>query len=103
MGLVDFPDPGAIFNSFKMGSIERDTLNAVLSAMYSGYISALWSEGASKWAIWSGAGQGLKDSATATYISLQQLEKKGFLTLTVPKALLDPANLNNFQTSQQTK
>jgi hypothetical protein len=103
MGLIDSPDPGAIFNSFKMGALERDTLNAILSAMYSGYISSLWSEGASKWALWSGAGQGLKDAATATYISLQELEKKGFLVLTVPKDLLSADNMARFQTSTQTK
>ena len=96
MGLVDFPDPGAIFNSFKTGAFERDTLNAILSAMYSGYISALWSEGASKWGLWSGAGQGLQDAATATYLSLRDLEAKKFLTLTVPKALLEPANPGAF-------
>ena len=103
MGLIDSPDPGAIFNSFKMGALERDTLNAILSAMYSGYISALWSEGVSKWAIWSGAGQGLKDAATATYLSLRVLEKKNFLTLTVPADLLSANNLARFQTESQTK
>jgi hypothetical protein len=103
MGLIDFPDPGSIFNSFKTGGLERDALNAVLSAMYSGYISALWSEGVSKWALWSGSGQGLKDAATATYLSLRDLETKKFLTLTVPKDLLDPANLNRFQTTEEKK
>lgn len=103
MGLVDFPDPGAIFNSFKNGSMERETFNSLLSAMYSSYISAMWAEGAGKWAILSGAGQGLKDAATATYISLRALEKKGFLVLTVPKDLLDPNNLARFQTEEKTK
>jgi hypothetical protein len=102
MGLIDFPDPGAIFNSFKTGSLERDAMNAILSAMYSGYISALWSEGVSKWAIWSGAGQGLKDAATATYLSLRELEKKNFLSLTVPKDLLAADNLSRFQTQFHT-
>ena len=98
MGLIDFPDPGAIFNSFKTGALERETLNAILSAMYSSYISGLWAEGCGKWAIWTGAGEGLKDAATASYLSLRELEKKGFLTLTVPKDLLSADNLSRFQT-----
>lgn len=101
MGLIDFPDPGAIFNSFKTGGMERDTLNAILSAMYSSYISGMWAEGCGKWAIWTGAGEGLKDAATASYLSLRELEKKGFLTLTVPKDLLDANNLSRFQTEEK--
>src|SRR5690242_13993429 len=98
MGLLEFPNPGDWFNSFKMGTLEREAANAVMSAAYSSYISGLWSEGVSKWFVWSGTGQGLKDAATAAYLSLQALEAKGFLTLTVPKDLLDANNLARFQT-----
>ena len=103
MGIIDFPDPGAIFNSFKTGAMEREAFNAILSAMYSSYISGLWAEGCGKWAVWSGAGQGLKDAATATYLSLRELERKGFLTLTIPSDILKPENLSRFQTEEVTK
>jgi len=98
MALLEFPNPGEIYNSFKSGALDRDSLNALLSAMYSSYISGLWAEGSSKWAIWTGAGQGMKDMATATYLSMEPLQKKGFLCLTVPQELLDPNNLARFQT-----
>jgi len=103
MGLLDFPNPGDWFNSFKMGDMERKAANAVMSAAYSSYISGLWSEGNSKIFSWAGAGQGLKDAATAAYLSLRELESKGFLVLTVPKELLDADNLARFQTEEKTK
>jgi hypothetical protein len=98
MALLEFPDPGAILNSFKMGALERDELKAILSAMYSSYISGLWGEGAGKWAVWTGAGQGMKDAATAAYLTLRELEKKGLITLTVPTEMMATANLSRFQT-----
>lgn len=101
MALLEFPNPGDWFNSFKLGDLERKAANAVMSAAYSSYICGLWSEGASKWADWTGAGQGLKDAATAAYLSLRVLEDRGFLTLTVPKDLLAPANLSRFQTERR--
>ena len=103
MGLLDFPNPGDWFNSFKMGDEERKAVNMVMSAAYSSYISGLWSEGASKWFVLSGTGQGMKDAATAAYLSLRELETKGMLTLTVPKDLLDADNLARFQTEFKTK
>jgi hypothetical protein len=103
MGLLDFPDVGSMYNSFKMGGLERETLNAVVSAAFSSYISALWSEGDAKLFGWFGAGQGLKDAATACYLSLHELEAKGFLCLTVPKAMLDADNLSRFQSELKTK
>jgi hypothetical protein len=103
MGFLDFPNPGDWVNSFKMGSQEREAFNAAMSAAYSSYITALWSEGDSKLFSSFGAGQGLKDAATAAYLSLQALEEKGFLVLTVPQALLDPNNLARFQTSYKAK
>lgn len=101
MAILEFPDPGAIFNSFKIGGLERDELKAVLSAMYSSYISGLWGEGSGKWAQWTGAGQGMKDAATAAYLTLRELEKKGFLTLTVPQEMLVTSNLSRFQTESK--
>lgn len=103
MGLLEFPNPGDWFNSFKMGTLEREAANAVMSAAYSSYISGLWSEGDSKLFSFAGAGQGLKDAATAAYLSLRELEAKGFLVLTVPKDLLDADNLSRFQTERKTK
>lgn len=103
MAVFEFPNPGDWFNSFKMGTLEREAANAVMSAAYSSYISGLWSEGDSKLFSFAGAGQGLKDAATAAYLSLRELEAKGFLVLTVPKDLLDADNLSRFQTERKTK
>lgn len=103
MALLEFPNPGDWVNSFKMGAEEREAANAAMSAAYSVFISALWSEGNAKIFSSFGAGQGLKDAATSAYLSLSALEKKGFLTLTVPKDLLDADNLSRFQTEEITK
>ena len=103
MGLIDFPNPGDWFNSFKEGTLERQAANSILSAMYSSYIAGLWRSGAAKWADWSGEGQALKDMATVTYLSLRELESEHFLTLAVPKDLLDADNLSRFQTEWRTK
>jgi hypothetical protein len=101
--MFEFPNFGDWINSFKMGDLERRAANAAMSAACSSYIAGLWSEGASKWFTWSGTGQGLKDAATAAYLSLRELEAKGFLTLTVPRDLLDANNLARFQTEYKTK
>lgn len=102
MGLIEFPNPVAWYESAKNAGLARDEVNAFVSALYSAQISSLWRSGSAKWALWMGEGQALKDAATAMYLSLQALEKKGFLTLTVPKDLLDPDNLSRFQTSFKT-
>lgn len=101
--MFEFPNFADWIGSFKMGELERKLANAAFSAACSSYISGLWSEGVSKWFTWSGTGQGLKDAATAAYLSLRQLESAGFLTLTVPKDLLDANNLARFQTEYKTK
>jgi|SRR5208282_5262307 len=103
MALLEFPNPGDWINSFKMGTLEREAANAAMSAAYSSYITALWSEGSAKIFASLGAGQGLRDAATAAYLSLNILETKGFLALTVPKDLLDANNLSRFQTEEKTK
>lgn len=103
MGLIDFPDPVSILEGAATAKLEREALNALLSTAYSVSISAMWRSGTAKWALFAGEGQALKDAATAMYLSLTRLESKNFLTLTVPKDLLDADNLSRFQTEEQTK
>jgi len=103
MGLIDFPNPVSMFEGAKNANLERELANSLVSAAYSAWISAMWRSGSAKWADWSGEGEALKDAATAVYLSLRELEKKNFLSLTVPKDLLDPSNLSRFQTETQTK
>lgn len=103
MGLIDFPDPVSMFEGAKTANLDREIINSLVSAAYSAWISAMWRSGSAKWADWSGEGQALKDAATAVYLSLRELEKKNFLSLTVPKDLLDADNLSRFQTETQSK
>ena len=65
--------------------------------------AVLWRSGSAKWAQWIGEGKALMDAATAMYLSLESLEKKGFLTLTVPSDLLAADNLSRFQTTYKEK
>lgn len=102
MSLFSLPDPVSMFESAKTAGLEREIANSLVSAAYSAWISFMWRSGSAKWAIWSGEGQGMKDAATAMYLSLRELEKKNFLTLTVPQDLLDPNNLSKFQTEKIT-
>jgi hypothetical protein len=102
MGLFSIPSPVDMFESAKNAGLERAEINAFVSAMYSAWISGMWRSGSSKWAIWTGEGQGMKDAATAMYLSLSSLEAKNFLTLTVPEDLLDPNNLAKFETEKKT-
>jgi hypothetical protein len=103
MGLLDFPDPVAMFEGAKNAGLEREVANALVSSAYSAWISAVWRSGSAKWVQLTGEGQALKDAATAMYLSLRELEQKNFLTLTVPKDLLDADNLSRFQTEEKTK
>jgi len=103
MGLISIPDPISIFESAKTAGLEREVINSLASAAYSAWISAMWRSGSAKWADWTGEGQAMKDAATAVYLSLRDLEKKNFLTLTVPKDLLDADNLARFQTEEKSK
>jgi hypothetical protein len=100
MGLVDFPDPVSMFEGAKNAGLEREVINALMSAAYSAWITFMWESGDAKWIDWAGEGQALKDAATTAYLSLVALETKKFLTLTVPKDLLDAANLSRFQTQE---
>jgi hypothetical protein len=103
MGLFNIPDPVSIFENAKNAGLQREEINALVSCFYSAAISFLWASGSAKWALWAGEGQAMKDQATAMYLSLHTLEGKNFLTLTVPKDLLDSANLARFQTEQIKK
>ena len=100
--MIEFPNPVAWYESAKNAGLERETANAFVSALFSAQITFLWRSGSSKLAQWLGEGAALKDAATAMYVSLSNLERKNFLTLTVPKDLLDPDNLSRFQTSSKT-
>jgi hypothetical protein len=103
VGLIDLPDPVSIFEGAKTAGLEREVMNSLVSTSYSAWIAAMWRSGSSKWAMFIGEGQAMKDAATVMYLSLQQLQGKGFLCLTVPKDLLDADNLARFQTSQLKK
>lgn len=103
MGLIDFPDPISMFEGAATAKLEREVINAVISSAYSAWISFAWRSGSAKWATFTGEGQALKDAATSMYLSLRDLEKKNFITLTVPQDLLDPDNLSKFQTEEKTK
>jgi hypothetical protein len=103
MGLIDAPDPIAMFEGAKNAGLERDVANAFVSSALSSWICGVWRLGFSRIANWLGIGQALMDSATASYLTLRDLQKKNFLTLTVPSDLLDADNLSRFQTEEKTK
>jgi hypothetical protein len=103
MGFIDFPDPVGMLEGAKTANLEREVVNALMSAAYSSWITFLWRSGSGKWVQLTGEGQALKDAATTAYLSLSALEKKDFLTLTVPSDLLAPDNLSRFQTQEKTK
>src|SRR5271156_5580840 len=103
MGLIDIPDPVSIFEGAKTAGLEREAANAFVSATYSAWIALVWRAGSSKVAGWLGLGQALKDAATAMYLSLNKLETKNFLTLTVSQDMLAADNLSRFQTEAKTK
>lgn len=103
MGMIDFPNPVGWLEGAKNAGLERDEINALASTFYSAQISFLWRSGDSKWAQWIGEGKAMKDAATAMYLSLEELQRKGFLVLTVPEDLLDGDNTSRFQSSFKTK
>lgn len=103
MGLFEIPDPVSMFESAKNADLERDVANALVSASVSATIAGMWRSGSAKWADWTGEGQALKDAATVMYLTLERELKPGFLTLTVPKDLLDPNNLARFQSESKEK
>jgi len=103
MPLLDFPNPVGWYESAKNAGLARDEANAFVSMLYSAQITFLWRSGESKLAQWFGEGKALQDAATAMYLSLQPLQKKNFLTLTVPQDLLNADNLSRFETISKEK
>ena len=104
MGLIDFPNPVGWFEGVKNDDQRRDMINAAASALYSGQITFLWETGkAAKGKFWNFEGPALMRTATSMYLTLRELEKKGFLTLTVPQDLLEANNLAAFQTEYIAK
>jgi hypothetical protein len=101
MGLFNIPDPVSMFETALNGKLEREAENSLMSCMYSGVLSFFWRLGSA--GIKFGLGPALQDMATAQYLSLTNLEAKNFLTLTVPKDMLDADNLAKFETSQVVK
>jgi hypothetical protein len=99
MGLLEFPNPVSWYEGAKNAGVERADMNALVSMAYSAQITFLWRSGSSKWAQWAGEGKALQDAATSMYLSLQSLEAKNFLTLTVPQDMLSADNLSKFETS----
>ena len=100
---MSFPDPVSIIEGAKTAGLERQVANSIFSASYSAWISFMWRSGSAKWADWTGEGQAMKDAATCMYLSLQELETKGFLVLTVPQDLVDANNLSRFRSEKMTK
>ena len=103
MGLIDFPNPVSWYTGAKQAGLQRDEIDAFVSMAYSSWLSFTWRSGMSRLAIWTGEGPALKDAATAGFLSLEALQKKGFLTLAVPLDMLEKANIERFQVSHKEK
>lgn len=101
MAFLEFPDVVGMYESAKNAGLEREAANAIVSAACSGYLTFLWETGKRKWL--GSEGQALQRMAIAMHLTLQQLESKNFLTLTVPKDMLDPDLRAQFQTERMTK
>lgn len=95
MGVIDFPDPVSWYESAKNAGMEREAASAVLSAVYSFWITGMWSLGQKKYFSF------LADAATSMYLSLDVLEKKELLALSIPTAMLEAKNLSRFTTVQK--
>lgn len=100
MNLFSLPDPVSMFESAVNGKLEREAANAFASSALSGWLAFVWRLGARNLL---GLGPALRDMATAQYLTLRQGETKNFLTLSVPKDMLDPDNLSKFETEWKTK
>ena len=100
MNLLEFPNPAEWINSVKDADQKRTLINATVSALYSAQITLLWETGRRK--LW-GEGTALQRTATSMYMTLQALEKKGLIVLTVPKDLLEKSNLDQFEIERVTK
>lgn len=98
MGLIDFPDPISMFEGAATAKLEREVVNSLVSSQLSSWISLLWTFGKKNL---FGLGAALQAMATSQYLALLSLEKKNFLTLTVPKDMLNADNLASYETSFQ--
>lgn len=103
MNLLQFPDVVAMYQGGKTAGLERDEVNALVSMLYSSWLSFLWRSGSARWALWAGEGKAMQDAATAAFLSLESLQKKGFLSLSVPSDMLEASNLSKFITETKTK
>src|SRR5215472_3969298 len=97
MGLIDF-NPVAWAESAKNAGLERDEIKAAASSAYSFFLNLVWRGAESRIVQWLGLGSGLKDAATALYLTLRD---KPFVDLTVPQDMLVAANLSRFQTKEK--
>lgn len=86
-----------MFESAENAKLERSAANALVSSTLSGWLSFFWTLG--KRSLF-GLGPALQDMTTAQYLTLNKLETKNFLTLTVPQDMLAPANLSRFETEK---
>ncbi|SRR6266568_1597632 len=100
---MEIPNLVSWYESAKNAGLERNVANAFVSAAASAWITGTWRSGASKWAQWLGEGKALQDAAISAYLTLQLLETKDFLVLTVPKEMLDPDVLSKFQSERKMK
>lgn len=102
MNILQFPDIGGMIQGAKNGGLERDEINALVSMLYSSWLTFLWRSGKAPWAVWTGEGPAMQDAATSAYLTLSRLESRKFLTLTIPSDMLEASNLSRFQTEQKT-
>jgi len=103
MNILQFPDVVGMYQGAKNANLEREEVDAFVSATYSSWLTFLWRSGTSRWALWLGEGKAMQDAATAAYLTLTQLQAKNFLTLTVPSDMLVADNLSKFDTRRVVK
>lgn len=102
MDLISFPNPVSWFESARNAGLERQEINALVSALYSAQLTFLWESGKSL-PFWKSGGTALQKAAVAQYLTLNSLESRNFLTLTLPKDMLNPDILSQFQTESKSK
>lgn len=100
MGLISLPDPVSMFESAKNAGLEREIVEDILGQMYSDYLTTRWT-----WRTVPIVGAGISAGAYATYVSLKngRLFADGRLRLTVPKSMLDPDLLSQYETEWKQK
>lgn len=101
MDLIGF-NPVSWFESAKSANMGREEVNALVSAAYSTILTFMWEQGAAM-PFWKAEGKALQRAAVAQYLTLNSLESRNFLTLTLPKDMLNPDILSQFQTESKSK